>query len=130
MGILIERVSGMRLEEYFRKHIFDPLGVKNISFFPSQEMKGRMAYINRRSPEGVFFGSPAVPMPNQLKETTEEEKKSIFLNGGGGLFGETREYARKSASLISLLLGMTDMHADTVFAKKSSPLSLTTAHPL
>jgi CubicO group peptidase (beta-lactamase class C family) len=30
-GILVERASGMRLNDYFLKNILEPMGIKNIS---------------------------------------------------------------------------------------------------
>jgi CubicO group peptidase (beta-lactamase class C family) len=40
------------LDDYCVKNIFAPLGIKNMSFFPSEEMKGNLAYMNRRYADG------------------------------------------------------------------------------
>jgi CubicO group peptidase (beta-lactamase class C family) len=42
-GILIERVTGMKLHEYFQEHILKPLGVENLGFWPNQAMMDNLA---------------------------------------------------------------------------------------
>jgi CubicO group peptidase (beta-lactamase class C family) len=49
-GVLVERVSGLRLNDYFQKHIFEPMGLKNINMFPTESMKKDLAYMHARSP--------------------------------------------------------------------------------
>lgn len=49
-GQLVERVSGLRLNDYFQKHIFEPMGVKNINMFPTEEMKKQLAWMHARAP--------------------------------------------------------------------------------
>lgn len=34
-GILVERVSGLKLNDYFQQHIFKPMGITHISRFPN-----------------------------------------------------------------------------------------------
>lgn len=40
----------MRLNDYFHKHILEPMGLKNIDMFPSPEMKKTLAYMHARTP--------------------------------------------------------------------------------
>ena len=49
-GQLVERVSGMRLNDYFQKHIFEPMGIKNINMFPPESMKKNLAWMHTRTP--------------------------------------------------------------------------------
>jgi CubicO group peptidase (beta-lactamase class C family) len=49
-GVLVERVSGLRLNDYFQKHIFEPMGLKNINMFPTESMKKDLAYLHARTP--------------------------------------------------------------------------------
>jgi CubicO group peptidase (beta-lactamase class C family) len=102
-GIVVERASGMNLNDYFHKNIFEPLGLKDITFLPSEEMKEKLAYMNQRSPEGVLSRRDH-PMLNVLNATTEEEKKSLFFSGGGGLFAKPQDYTRKFG-LVPLIPG-------------------------
>jgi CubicO group peptidase (beta-lactamase class C family) len=49
-GQLVERASGLRLNDYFQKHIFEPMGLKNINMFPTESMKKDLAYMHARTP--------------------------------------------------------------------------------
>ena len=93
-GILVERVSGLKLNDYFHKHIFEPLGLKNISLFPTESMKSNLAYMNQRAPDGTLsrrYHLQRAP----LSASTEAEKKAIFHSGGGGGFANPQDYTRK-----------------------------------
>ncbi|MBI5579462.1 MAG: DUF1343 domain-containing protein [Deltaproteobacteria bacterium] len=43
LGELVRRVSGEPLEVYCRRHIFEPLGMKDTGFKPSKSLNGRLA---------------------------------------------------------------------------------------
>ena len=43
LGELVRRVSGESLEVYCRRHIFEPLGMKDTGFKPSTSLNGRLA---------------------------------------------------------------------------------------
>jgi CubicO group peptidase (beta-lactamase class C family) len=47
-GIVVERISGLTLGDYCEKAIFEPLGLKNITFFPSAEDKENMMTMLQR----------------------------------------------------------------------------------
>jgi len=48
-GIALERVTGLSLNEYLMKNVFGPLGLKEITMFPSAAMKKKIAYMNARN---------------------------------------------------------------------------------
>lgn len=39
VGAIIERASGLSLDDYFQKFIFEPAGIKNLGFYLSEEME-------------------------------------------------------------------------------------------
>jgi uncharacterized protein YbbC (DUF1343 family)/CubicO group peptidase (beta-lactamase class C family) len=43
LGEIVRRVSGQTLDEYTHRHIFEPLGMTNTMFLPSQGLQGRIA---------------------------------------------------------------------------------------
>ena len=43
LGRIVEIASGMPLNEFFQKRIFDPLGMKDITFWPSEAQWTRVA---------------------------------------------------------------------------------------
>ena len=43
LGEIVKRVSGMPLNEFAKKNIFDPLGMKDTGFLPPASLRGRIA---------------------------------------------------------------------------------------
>lgn len=93
VGTLIERVSGISLEQYFQTFILQPLDIRNISFFPTVEMTRFLAYMHQRSKDGSLsitdhiYRFPLLPC---------KSNKQRFCMGGGGCFGTPLEYCRMS----------------------------------
>ena len=44
LGLLVERVSGMTLEEYLRQHVYDPLGLSTIGFASGPNIRANSHY--------------------------------------------------------------------------------------
>lgn len=95
-GQLVERVTGLSLNDYFIQNIFTPIGVKYISMFPTAEMKKSVAYMHSRSPEGkVSLNLEGHPNRRPLKVTDPRQIKDIFNPGGSGCFARLTDYCRK-----------------------------------
>ncbi len=82
-GRLVEAVSGLSLEDYFRKHILDPLGMRDTGFVLPPEKFERLVTGYRRQANGTLI-------PNERKQP--EPPRSF--NGGGGLYSTAPDYAR------------------------------------
>lgn len=86
LGALVEIWSGESLGEYMKKHIFEPLGMKNTFFgVPKDEenlskMAARYRYDENRRP---------IRMPLQCIHNISDEYES----GGAGLTSRTEDYA-------------------------------------
>ena len=50
LGRLVEAVSGMALDEFFRTRIFEPLGMTDTGFFVPEESMDRLATLDLRRP--------------------------------------------------------------------------------
>lgn len=48
LGRIVETVSGQTLDEFARKHIFGPLGMRETGFLPNEELKSRAAVTEQR----------------------------------------------------------------------------------
>lgn len=94
-GIALERVTGLRLNDYMRINIFEPLVINDISMFPSSSMMERLAYMNQRTPDGALLPRDHL-MRVPLVETDEEQRSRCVHSGGGGLFAKPSEYCSKS----------------------------------
>lgn len=92
-GILVERLSGQGLEDYFQQNIFKPLGIDDISFIPTPEMLARMQQTCSRDDAGK-----PVPCPS-LRPIDNPNLGQV--SGGGGLFGTAKGYLRFLAGILA-----------------------------
>ena len=84
LGQLVEDVSGMPLERYFREHIFEPLGMADSDLVRSDRVASRLATGYVLGPRGA----KAVP------------DRDWIGAGGGGIYSTTRDMARYLTALL------------------------------
>ncbi|HEY7392193.1 MAG TPA: serine hydrolase domain-containing protein [Bryobacteraceae bacterium] len=82
-GKIVEKVSGLTLEQYFQRNILEPLGMKDTTFIFPEAKLDRLASSYRRQSDGALKEEP-VTTPVAPKE----------YNGGGGLFSTAPDYIR------------------------------------
>lgn len=88
-GFLVSRVTGLSLEEYFQKYIFEPCGMSDTSFYPSSDYaRRRMEMVAR--PGSLW--TPPVLHPSQIGPN---------LAGGVGLFGTARDHLRLLRAILA-----------------------------
>lgn len=90
VGKMVERASGQRLDEFFQKNIFDPLGCKTLTFFPTDEIKQKKMAVCFRDADGTpkpFPGGFGMGRPQEVAGVSTE-----LLLGGAGLFGCQKDY--------------------------------------
>ena len=80
-GRLVEFASGEPLDIYFRKHIFDPLGMHDTAFVISKEQQTREASGHRRMPDGSLIAEP--------RERIIARRQ---FSGGGGIYSTAEDY--------------------------------------
>lgn len=90
-GIVAERASGMKLNDYFQEHIFKPLGINDANMFPTQEMRSNLAYMHQRDGSGKL-NERAHLYRRAFQQTTKEEQDKFLHSGGAGLFAKPKEY--------------------------------------
>jgi len=101
-GQLVERVTGLRLNDYFQKHIFKPMGLSHINMFPTDEMKADLAYMNSRAPDGsLSLNKDGHLNRRPLYATTKEEITATFHQGGAGCFARPTDYCQIIATLLN-----------------------------
>ncbi|KAF7156084.1 hypothetical protein CNMCM5623_009226 [Aspergillus felis] len=96
-GVMVERVTGQPLNDYFHRNIFEPLGLNNISMFPSASMKEKLAYMNQRDAQGQLSSRDHL-LRRPLVVQTAEDIKTCFNSGGGGCFAKPQDYCRMCLS--------------------------------
>ncbi len=82
-GQLLEAVSGIKLGEWMRKEIFDPLGMSDTAYQCSSEMEERKAAVH------ILTKDRWKALPTEPPSTVAE-----FDSGGGGLFSTAIDYAK------------------------------------
>jgi methyl acetate hydrolase len=82
LGVLVEVVSEQSLNEYFREHIFNPLGMSDSYYIVPKEKLKRLATAYSKSEQGEL-----TPIP--YSRPTGE-----FFSGGGGLRSTASDYVR------------------------------------
>jgi CubicO group peptidase (beta-lactamase class C family) len=81
LGRLVERVSGQTLEDYFRQHVFEPLGMSDSSFNVPPAKQARVVGVYARKEDGALATAPRPPAA-PVK----------FFSGGGGLHSTVPDY--------------------------------------
>ena len=89
LGYLVEVMSGMKLEEYFKEYIFEPLEMMDTSFSCPEEKLDRLASLYEHIPNGE---------PRLLEIPFLNTK---MASGGGGLFSTMSDYHNFCSMLVN-----------------------------
>lgn len=108
-GYLVEHFSGMKLDKYFQKHIFDPLGMEDTGFSCAKEKVDRLASLYEQHPKK----GPVLVDPGGAK--TARVKKRKMLSGGGGLLSTMSDYYR----FCSMLLNQGELNGTRIIGRKT-----------
>lgn len=90
LGCVVERASGMPLDEYIRNSITQPLGMRDTNFFLPKEQRARLAAVYGTGANGKIARSG-----NDAKgqgHYVDGPRRSFA--GGAGLLSTARDYAR------------------------------------
>src|SRR5215467_6964768 len=90
VGRLVEKVSGQSLEDYFRQHIFTPLGMADTFYFVPKDKEARLVTVNRRIADGSI-----------VKESVQPPTSGFTPIGGGGLSTTAYDYLRFTRALLN-----------------------------
>ncbi|KAG7193071.1 uncharacterized protein KQ657_001188 [Scheffersomyces spartinae] len=83
LGQVIQKVSGVTLDEYFKKNIFAPLGITSMTFIRKPEQVANKAIIHSREENGSLKVLP-----------DDRPLEPEFHCGGHGLYGTIPDYLR------------------------------------
>ncbi|KAM9882572.1 beta-lactamase [Verticillium dahliae] len=101
-GIALERRTGDTLNNYLQRHVFQPLGLNNISMFPNEDMRAKLAHMHARDPDGTLRPRDhLLRRPLVVDLDNEKEIASVFNSGGAGLFAKPQEYTKVLAVLLN-----------------------------
>ncbi|HLH45836.1 MAG TPA: serine hydrolase domain-containing protein [Acidimicrobiales bacterium] len=91
LGRLVEVVSGVPLDQFFRERIFEPLGMRDTAFWVEEGRADRLAALYGAHPRTRL----AVPI-----DGSAAAQPPAVLSGGGGLVGTARDYHRFTQMLL------------------------------
>ncbi len=111
IGYLVEILSGESLDQYFKEHIFDPLGMKDTYFYIPESKADRLVKVasvdkNNKliNAPGSFVGYPLI--------------KGTYFSGGAGLSSTIKDYA----IFLQMLLNGGEFHGKQLLAKRTVEL--------
>jgi CubicO group peptidase (beta-lactamase class C family) len=90
---IVEVVSGMTFDVFVQKRIFDPLGMKDTTFYPTDQQRTRLATAYAKN-KGTGTLEPVPPRP-------EFGPRDRPPQGNGGLYSTAPDYARFCQMLLN-----------------------------
>jgi CubicO group peptidase (beta-lactamase class C family) len=96
---VLERQTGLSLNDYIQKNICQPLGLDNLNMFPTPSMKKNLAYMHQKLPDGRLITRDHLHR-RPLVVSTQEEIDGCFNSGGAGMFAKPQEYTRTTSHVL------------------------------
>lgn len=92
LGLMVEKISGQRIDTFLKQNLFDPLGMKDTDVEVRPHMQGRLAGVKARGDDGKFGDTDLAPpsnpevygMGHALYSTPQDYMRFLrmFLNNG------------------------------------------------
>ena len=117
LGCVVERVSGMSLDAFFRTRITAPLGMRDTHFFVPDEKRSRFVTVYMSDSAGRSVRAPDGPR-GQGEYVTGPR---VSFSGGAGLVSTARDYAR----LLQMLLQRGELDGARILAPRTIELMTT-----
>ncbi|MDP3453768.1 MAG: serine hydrolase, partial [Bacteroidales bacterium] len=89
---ILQNITGMKLEEYTKKYVFDVLGMKNSTFNPSKELYPMIAPTEKLQDGSVILGKVHDPLARLLNGGN---------SGNAGVFSNADDLAILAAALMN-----------------------------
>jgi methyl acetate hydrolase len=83
LGLAVERLTGQTLGAYLAEHVYEPLGMTDSTFHPTDEQRARLLPIRMRAGDGTLQAT-------EIDLPAEPEWDA----GGHGSYGTARDYSR------------------------------------
>ena len=121
LGYLVEVVSGMTLDAFFRERIFKPLRMTDTHFFLPPEKVQRLAAVYNQLPGGPIkrMGDDADDSGNLVYSASFHYKgPRTYYSGGAGLVSTITDYAR----FLQMLLNGGELDGARILSRKTVEL--------
>jgi CubicO group peptidase (beta-lactamase class C family) len=81
LGRIVEIISGQTFDQFLRQRIFEPLGMKDITFHPGQEQLARVTTMYHRANSALA-----------KVDTSARLNNTSYFSGAGGLMSDAEDY--------------------------------------
>lgn len=92
LGCLVEVISGISLDEFFRTRIFEPLGMKDTYFLVPKEKANRLVNLYREDSTGKLVKAPGNLLNGVTVTPAYPLEASTYYSGGAGLSSTIYDY--------------------------------------
>jgi CubicO group peptidase (beta-lactamase class C family) len=90
LGRIVEIASGMPLDQFLRQRLFEPLGMKDTSFSPSEAQAPRVVTMYQKTANGL-----------QKSQNQGRPSNVVYFSGGGGLSSTAEDYFKFAQMLVN-----------------------------
>jgi CubicO group peptidase (beta-lactamase class C family) len=90
LGRIVEIISRQNFDQFLRQRIFDPLGMKDIYFYPAETQTPRQATIYRKTEKGL-----------EKQANPNVQPSRAYFSGAGGLSSTAEDYAKFGEMLVN-----------------------------
>lgn len=116
-GVVIEKASGMSLDDFFRTRIFEPLKMRDTSFYLPKGKEARLATVYVAQQDGSIKRGEGTGPNGQGDYITGPR---VAFSSGGGLLSTAADYTR----MVQLLLNGGELDGVRLLSPKSVALML------
>ena len=120
-GYIVEVVSGMKLDTYFKSAIFDPLAMDDTRFYVPKEKQDRMTELYTRDENDKLI----VLEDKDIKERIGAGVPPKLLLGGAGLISSMGDYEK----FCRMLLNKGKLNGKRVLSERASEIVMTNQNP-
>lgn len=116
LGYLVEVVSGLSLDQFFHKNIFEPLGMKDTYFYIPKEKQNRLAMLHSDDKsKHVANTEEVINVNGTFYRDYPVIDGGSFYSGGGGLVSTAYDYA----IFMQMLLNGGDYNGNHILSRNS-----------
>ena len=107
LGAVVERVSGLTLDQFFQSQIFTPLGMVDTGFVIPEDKRARLAVAYDSNKKGA--------LKRRTTDLFTYSAKTRMFSGGGGLASTIRDYTR----FLQMMANGGELHGHRLLKKKT-----------
>ena len=124
LGVVVERVSGVSLDEFLRTRITQPLRMNDTHFYLPPAKRNRLAVVYAAKEQGGIERAPETGGSTSQGAYVDGPRKSF--SGGAGLLSTAQDYAR----FLQMLLNGGELEGVRLLSPKTVELMTTDHSPM